>query len=46
MNPASIPDRSSKCETPTTDDGSLKGIARVAVEMRQALDECNKRNGY
>lgn len=36
----------SNCNTPTTADGTNTGIAEVAVRMRQALEECNRRNGY
>ena len=35
-----------KCDMPTTDDKTVTGLAVVAVEMRQALEECNKRNGH
>ena len=33
------------CDLPTFDEPTLKALAVVALEMRQAIDECNLRNG-
>jgi hypothetical protein len=44
--PVSLPPQAAKCEIPTTTDHTVTGLVVVAVEMRQALEECNRRNGY
>lgn len=43
VNPVSL---AAKCEIPSTTDETVTGLAVVAVEMRQALEECNRRNGH
>lgn len=44
--PVSLPPQAAKCEVPTTTDESVTGLVVVSLEMRQALEECNKRNGF
>jgi hypothetical protein len=35
-----------KCDLPTYSEPTLKAMAIVVLEQHQALEECNKRNGY
>lgn len=35
-----------KCDLPTYSEPTLNALAVLAIEQRQALEECNQRNGF